>query len=364
MTDGSFIGYNYYVQNYAMFRNEAMLQQVGEEGTTNVSDYPQDWNDVFNICMKLKTSGISDQPYLPTWVQAVYGLPWDLYQNCFAMGDTMIDSNLDATFDTSTGIADVYNNYKMFWDADLIPEGALTMSATDLNSAWQSGNYAFSTWLSYQFSTYQDPTQSKTGGVTNLNPVWPGSDNENFALVSLSWASAATHGPGQPGARATPYTSAQETNVQNLLSAIGGAYPVTASSEALPNVQGTSQPVINDYWQASTFFFLNMNGNPFTSFWSDPAVMAHVQSNMWQPIASTATTWWINQLMNADLFNGFRAPWWSEWETQMMSDFADVMQGNISVNTEISNLRTLYDSLQSSYNGSSSSSSSSSSSAA
>jgi multiple sugar transport system substrate-binding protein len=345
MMDGAFIGYNLYIQTYGLYRNEKMLAQIGYEGTSSQNDYQNNWDDIFNICMELKQKGISDQPFLPTFQQAVYGLPWDFIQNCAGEGEELVDSTTyDAVFDTNTPIVDVFTNYKRFWDADLIPQSSLTVSQTDASTQWESGNYAFKTWITNDITTYNDPTLSTIGGSVNIAPIWPGKTGE-FKLTSISLANAAGRGSGQPGYRSTPYTPALMQRVAHLLQSVGGQYPVQ-SGETLGPVEGTNFNVINNYWWASTLFYLNLTMNPYPDFYNDPSVQPRVAQSMYPPIADAAATWWLNLISVATPFAGFRVPWWAQWEVQLQDGFADMLNGNTSITDFVTTLRTSYDNLQ------------------
>lgn len=331
LPNGELMGLVYYTDPFILYRNEKMLEQIGEGGPTftNASQYPQTWDEVESICLKLKQNGLSDAPYTPAWFPDIVGLPWDFICQLFGDGEFITDpKTFEATFDVNTPFRTVLERMKRWWDTGIVPKDVLSWQLSDFLKDYYSGRRAFTTWLSYEFYSYNDPTTSNIAGNVNLNPVWPGT-KQNYALPSISYY-VKTKRERTPG---------KDNRVNKVIKFLGYGDP--------------DNPQVGKYYVPKKWNKLAMLGEAFPAMYDDPEAKADQLRRMYPPLAETAREWHLNARLNSNPNYGYHTPWWDDWAITMRDAVSsDLLIKGTKTPTQVTeDLRKAWDDLRKTYMG-------------
>jgi multiple sugar transport system substrate-binding protein len=321
--DGKFIGLTYYNGGpFCLFRNEKVLGAAGYKATKNPTDYPQTWDEVFKQCLEIKKKKIVEQPFLPGWYKAWTGLPWALIAQCFSEGDYMADVELRATFGPDTGFRKVLEDWKRFWDADLIPRSILTWQDTQMSNSWMKGLHAFHPYIDYQSFLYNDPKLSQIQEYNNQNPVMPGATHDTV-LVGHAMLSMYNR----------PRSDEDTKRVFNLMKFYGWK-----------DKQGRYQT--HKKWVAKANLEV-----PFPAIYSDAEAKGAILKWMYPPLAEEEYKWLFDGRLRAKAPNVLKAPWYQEWDAPMHDMISNdvLLKGSKKPLDATRDLRALWDKLHAKY---------------
>ena len=188
-----YLGLTYYNGGpFCTYLNMKHLGAWGFEATTNVSDYPQTWDEITKIAQEMKAKGICENPILPAWYNSWTGLPWALIAQCFSEGEQFVDEGLNATYGPDTPILKVLTDWKQWWDEGLCPKGVLTTQESTMIDLWVTGDHAFHTYMDYCHFIYGDRANKQIGEYNLMNPVTPGATHDTV-LVGHALLCTGTH---------------------------------------------------------------------------------------------------------------------------------------------------------------------------
>ena len=200
----------------------------------------------------------------------------------------MADPDLRATFGPDTGFRKVLEDWKRFWDADLIPRSILTWQDTQMSNSWMKGLHAFHPYIDYQSFLYNDPKLSQIQMYNNQNPVLPGATHDT---VLVGHAMLCMYN--------RPRSAEDTKRAWNLMKFYGWK-----------NSKGEYQT--HKKWVAKANLEV-----PFPAIYSDPESKAAIMKWMYPPLAEQEYQWLFEGRKRALAPNVLKAPWYQEWDAVM-----------------------------------------------
>ncbi|MCW2846619.1 MAG: extracellular solute-binding protein [Marmoricola sp.] len=159
--DGKLIGLPYFAfVNGALFANKQVLATAG------LDSWPTTYDELYAQVRKVKKSGASDTPYLPSfWSAPYYGIPFGFVQEAMNRGMPMFGAGGKPEFDeNSGGVVDMLGQWRDLYSENLVPKGVLTFQESDWIETFAAGGIAYSPQLQYDLRTFNDPAKSKSAG--------------------------------------------------------------------------------------------------------------------------------------------------------------------------------------------------------
>jgi hypothetical protein len=310
--DGKLLGTIYFTSVTAtVVRNDKLAEEIG------MMEYPKDYDDMFSMCMEAKKKGV-DQPMNPHWFKSWFGgAGRTVLGETMNDGDPLVDKNLDAVFDVDTPAADVLQRWKDYWDNDLVPKGVFTETEADFLNAFGTGKHLFHQQQLYDLQYQNNPENSLIAGHVTLVP-----GSSKMPVWGVQWG----------GLYVTP-----ETRPQRTLGDLKRAHELTKFF-GWRDKQGEFR--VGTRWSEAIFTWT------YGEVYEQPEVKARTLA--WMPhdedleIAKSF-------IQKAPYHDALRAVWFPEWKARVDIDIADAVQGKISVNEAITDMRDFWTDLKKQY---------------
>jgi multiple sugar transport system substrate-binding protein len=158
--DGRLVGFPYFAFiNGALFANKQVLAKA------HLDSWPTTYDELYAQVRKVKRSGASDTPYLPSfWGAPWYGIPLGFVQEALNRGMPLFGPGGKPEFDDTSGVADMLGQWRDLYSEGLVPKGILTFQESDWIETFARGGIAYSPQLQYDLRTFADPQKSKVAG--------------------------------------------------------------------------------------------------------------------------------------------------------------------------------------------------------
>ncbi len=289
----------YYSAYFIMMYNEPMLTKAG------FAKPAASWDELVEQCVKIKTDGIAEYPFLPNWNPTQTGTNPQFLSDCFAEGAVLFDKDNKLQADQDE-IAHVMERWQRVYELGLVtPEIFTKASSTDTHRMMFTGNYAYhSNHCNYLQDTATDAKQSQLAGKKARITPYPGKTGDTYAWTD--------------------------------------SYVLNAKTVS-----------VEDAWQLLQFLGANLNGdwyvqkqwaissgvqNPYPEFYKDPEVIK-------------STDEWVDpvilqqQASKGKVISAFKETWYPEYDTKAVPILHDMIRKNANVPDTIKALTALYESL-------------------
>ncbi|MCW2839180.1 MAG: extracellular solute-binding protein [Aeromicrobium sp.] len=175
--DGKLVGLPYFAfVNGALFANKQVLAKSG------LDSWPTTYDELYAQVRKVKRSGASDTPYLPSfWGAPWYGIPFGFLQEAMNRKMPLFGADGVPEFDDSSGVADMLGQWRDLYSENLVPKGILTFQESDWIETFAAGGIAYSPQLQYDLKTFADPAKSKVAGQIVAVPQ----DGQNWGMLHI-----------------------------------------------------------------------------------------------------------------------------------------------------------------------------------
>ncbi|MPZ92744.1 MAG: extracellular solute-binding protein [Actinobacteria bacterium] len=296
--DGKLAALPYYSGHLAFFYNE--------EHTSKLQNFapPNTWDEVLDVCREIKSRGIAKYPFISSWGASWAFMSWALFGMWYSEGEPVFDEDFKPTFgDGDTGFTKVLKWCKQMYDEELVPPDILTYLEEPLGM-YQSGAHTFMIRNDYDQKVLNDPAESKIPGAVK-NAMMPGASRETYA-----WTSGYLMGADAP-----------EDRTWNLLKFFGGKAK-------------------DGEFHVSKRWALDFGlGTPWKELAEDPEVIAAWKK--WRDLEVTRKQGEASRIRAVA-----KALWFPEWDTEMMTNVQDYIQGKTQVGPLVAKLATKADELR------------------
>ena len=321
--NGDYLGLTYYNGGpFCTYLNMKHLGAWGFEATTNVSDYPQTWDEITKIAQEMKAKGICENPILPAWYNSWTGLPWALIAQCFSEGEQFVDEGLNGTYGPDTPILKVLTDWKQWWDEGLCPHGVLTTQESTMIDLWVTGNHAFHTYMDYCHFIYGDRANKQIGEYNLMNPVTPGATHDTV-LVGHALLCTGTHDRSEEDV----------LRAWELMKFYG-------------HKNGAGDYHTHKRWALKANLPI-----PYQAVYDDPEVKAALLEWMHGDLGETQLNWQTEGRARSLGPNLLKSPWHQEWDTYTFDMIANdlLVSGDTTPKEVAEKTRKRWDKLQKKY---------------
>ena len=321
--NGDYLGLTYYNGGpFCTYLNMKHLGAWGFEATTNVSDYPQTWDEITKIAQEMKAKGICDQPILPAWYNSWTGVPWALIAQCFSEGEQFVDADLNATYGPDTPFTKVLTDWKQWWDEGLVPKGVLTTQESTMIDLWVTGDHAFHSYMDYTHFIYGDRANKQIGDYNLMNPVMPGATHDTV-LVGHALLCTGTH----------------ERSHEDVLRA-------WELMKFYGHKNGAGEYHTHKRWALKANLPI-----PYQSVYDEPDVKAALLEWMHGDLGETQLNWQTEGRARSLGPNLLKSPWHQEWDTYTFDMIANdlLVSGDTTPKEVAEKTRKRWDKLQKKY---------------
>ena len=173
LPDRRFAGMPYYAGHLAFMNNEAHLEQANMEPPTT-------WEEVLELCRKLKADGISDAPYNGAWGQSWPELSWSLFGCWYSEGAQVFDD--EQNFVDDAALRTILEAYRTLYQEGLVVEDIMTLP-NEGTPSYASGRHTFQPMHDYNQKVVNDPEFSQIAGKVR-NTLMPGATRDTFAWTA------------------------------------------------------------------------------------------------------------------------------------------------------------------------------------
>ena len=146
--------------------------QAYEKAGMSPSDYPKDWDSLYEQIYALKDKGV-ERPFLPHWFNEWFGISWGFVLEAMNRGGTIADPETHKPTITTDENGPYYKTlaaWKKLWKSGMVPEEVFTFNEASYIDAFASGRYVFSPQQIYDIATFNDKERSQIAGHASLLP--------------------------------------------------------------------------------------------------------------------------------------------------------------------------------------------------
>jgi len=182
---GHLLGLSYYMSVLGVVT--VNLDQLQKAGLTE-ADYPATWHELYDQLYKIRDAGIK-HPYLPSWYNEQWGIPWSFMFEVMNRGGTVADPETHAPMMTVDGPAgDTLRDWKRLYNDGIVEPEVLSYKEADFLQAWESGRYVYSPTMAYNIKSFNDPKSSTFAGKCSFIPYkgqpWGGIDTGLYMMTN------------------------------------------------------------------------------------------------------------------------------------------------------------------------------------
>ncbi len=174
LPDGKIAGMPYYAGYNAFIYNEEDLSKAGV-------GVPESWDDLVEVCRKLKKDGISDAPYHAAWGQKWPELSWEIFACWYSEGAKVFDD--EGNFVDEPALRKILETHQTLYKEGLVAEDIMTLPGEGVPS-YCSGAHTFMVLHDYDQKVTNDPEVSKIAGKVK-NAMMPGATHS-----TMGWTAA------------------------------------------------------------------------------------------------------------------------------------------------------------------------------
>lgn len=267
LPDGKLAALPYYAGYNTLLYNHEHLSKVGAEPPTT-------WDEMLDVCRKLKKDGVSDAPFHAMWQPLWPNMSWYMFAAWYSEGAKVFDDQ--GNFVDEPSLRKILDVNKTFYQEKLVAEDIMTLPAEGVPS-FATGRHTFMVVHDYNQKVANDPAVSKIAGKVR-NALMPGATRSTMA-----WTACYLMG-------AKPI---DEARVWNLLQFFGG------------------KAKDGQYHVAKRWALESGLGSAHKEVMADPDVVASFSK--WKDLDIAA-----KQLANATSRKIGKAIWFPEWDMFMM----------------------------------------------
>ena len=144
---GELCGLPYYAGYNTFLYNEEHLQKAGVTP-------PETWDQVLEVCRKLKKDGISDAPFHGMWQQQWPNMSWHMFACWYSEGAKVFDA--DGNFVDEPALRKILEVHQTLYKEKLVVEDIMTLPGEGVPS-YASGRHTFMVVHDYNHKVANDP---------------------------------------------------------------------------------------------------------------------------------------------------------------------------------------------------------------
>jgi multiple sugar transport system substrate-binding protein len=164
--DGKLYALPYYTAiRGTMMINKTLASKAGIE-TLQLTN----WDDFYNLCIKLKQDGVAEYPLLHHWFGESWSTTWQFLWECHNRGIQLFvpEEDYRPLFDENHESVKVVETWQNLFKAGVHPESAFNLNEGAFIDAFASGQYVFSPQQTYDCRRFNDPSRSQIAGQVDF----------------------------------------------------------------------------------------------------------------------------------------------------------------------------------------------------
>jgi len=301
--------------------NELLLEKAGYADTkAKTSDYPKTYKELYERSLEMKKKGVAENPWEPRWGNQWYGYFSFLWEN-MARGDDLFDEQGNALFDLNTPALETLKDWRWLWDNDVVPKGLLTTDEGYNITLFATGKFAWSEHHTYDVKTFNDPAISKFAGYGSVAPPIGDQSVRGFLFAPIYICRE------QPKTANSPYRLAR---LHRMLQFMG------------------NKDKNGKFYRHKSWIIETAVGSPYPAVYKDPDVVAAWKK--WVYREQDIDTCW--KLLEVARMNpGWKVIWFSNWQSVMNSLLPQVIQGTMTPEDCIKELKAEAERLKKQFGG-------------
>lgn len=290
--------------------NEKLLEKGGYADTkAKTSNYPKNYPELYQQCEDLQKKGVAKSPLLKRWGSEVWEMGFVAQIEAQARGDPVFDKNMDPVFDINTPYAEMLKDWQYLYEKEICPRGVLNITEGDNITWFETGEYAYTEQHTYDLFTFQDPASSKVAPYCSIVPPLTKNSPIGYLLVN--------------GAIISNPTTARSDWKLARVHRLAEFY--------------TYKDKNGKFYRPKNFMTSTGVGSPYPQVLDDSDVVNFVKTKVYRDQDVTS----LKQLVEACWMPEYlKTSWESEWSTLQQPLLQQCVQGSITVEACINQMRT------------------------